>query len=268
MVKIDNFDDYKAYVMAFETSRRNFERGFRTKLAEHLKCQSGYISQVLNGSAHFSLEQGIRTANFFKLNQREKKYFLLLIEKARAGTKELQQYFEEELRHQREEFLNIKERVGSRTLSEAQQSIYYSSWHYLAIHILTSIEGFHDAKTIGQSLRLPESLVGDALIFLLEAGILQEKNGRLIPGMTLVHLNKESPLIRQHHTNLRVAAIQSLTSSVKNDIHYSTISSLSKLDAQKLQLEMVQFIERYVETIKPSKEETLYAFNLDFFKMI
>lgn len=42
---------------------------------------------------------------------------------------------------------------------------------------------------------------------------------------------------------------QSLTTSKDNDIHYSTVSSLSLDDAEKLKLKMVQVIQDYVETI-------------------
>lgn len=75
-------------------------------------------------------------------------------------------------------------------------------------------------------------------------------------------------LIRQHHINWRIAAIQSLISSNASDIHYSTVSTLSKADVEKLRGEMVQLIERYVETVKPSAEEVMYGFNLDFYSLV
>lgn len=269
MKEIFDFKDYKKFLHAYEESHKAFERGFRSKLAEHLGCQNGYITQVLNGEAHFSLEQGMRVASFLRLSDRDKKYLLLLIEIARAGTKELRDYFENEIAGYKQKFSNIKERVGkSRILSEKDQSIYYSSWHYLAIHMLTTIPGFSDAKSIAQSLRLSDSTVSQALIFLTQTGIIKEEEGVLSAGVTQVHLNRESPLIRQHHTNWRVAAIQSLTSESKTDLHYSTASTLSKADVEKLRDEMLKLIEKYVEVVKPSKEEAMYGFNLDFYNLI
>ncbi len=269
MKNIFEFKDYKGYLKDFEQSRKSFERGFRSKFAEFIGCQSGYISHVLNGNAQLSLEQGFKAAQFLSLNDRERKYFLLMIETSRAGTKELQDHFKEELTSLREEYLNIRERVGNaRTLTEKEQSIYYSSWHYLAIHVVTSLKDYNDAQSIASSLQIPESVVKEILLFLLQTGIVKEEKGVLKPGLTEVHLNRESSLIRQHHTNWRVAAIQSLMNGAKTDIHYSTVSTLSKSDAEKLRAEMVDLISRYVETIKPSPEEVMFGFNLDFYNLL
>jgi hypothetical protein len=118
----------------------------------------------------------------------------------------------------------------------------------------------------------PESLAGkaisSALIFLTKTGIIEELKGKLKAGVTQVHLNRESPLIKQHLTNWRMAAVASLSNNSKTDVHYSTVSTLSKSDADYLRSEMVKFIESYLETIKPSKEETMYGLNLDFYSLI
>ena len=269
MKSVFDFKDYKDYFRDCEQVRKSLERGFRTKLAEFIGCQSGYISHVLNDSAHLSLEQGYKAAVFLSMSERERKYLLLMIEAARAGTKELRAHFDEELISHREKYLNIKERVGdARTLTEAEQSTYYSSWHYLAVHVVSSIKEFHDAKTISAALNMPESVVSKILLFLLQTGIVKEEKGLLKPGLTDVHLNRESPLIQQHHTNWRIAAVQSLMNDSKTDVHYSTVSSLSREDAEKLRSEMVNLIARYVEVIKPSKEEVMFGFNLDFYNLV
>ena len=86
------------------------------------------------------------------------------MEFARAGSRELKSYFEEELRQLKEEHLNIKEHVGdSRNLSDKDQSIYYSSWHYLAVHVLVSLAGYHDVKAIAHALKIPEDVVGQVI---------------------------------------------------------------------------------------------------------
>lgn len=269
MKSVFDFSDYKRYLEHIEEARKSFERGFRSKLAEFIGCQSGYISHVLNGSAHFSLEQTLRITKFLEMSSSEQKYLLLLVEVARAGSPELRAHFEAEIKVAREAHLNIKDRVGdSQILTDKNQSIYYSSWHYLAVHVLVSLGGYDDAKSISEALKIPEELVGKILLFLIQNNIVVEAKGKLKPGLTQVHLNRESPLIRQHHTNWRIAAIQSLVNDTKTDIHYSTVSTLSRADAEKLRGEMVSLIEKYVATVAPSKEETMVGFNLDFYGLI
>jgi uncharacterized protein (TIGR02147 family) len=269
MKNVFEFLDYKLFLLSAEDSRKAYQRGFRSKLAEFIGCQSGYISHVLNGKAHLSLEQALRVAEFLSLKESERKYLLLLVERARAGTSELKSHFESELRVLKDAHLNIRERVGSSlALSESDQSTYYSSWHYLAVHVLSSLAEYNDAKSIAHALQIPDEVAGRVLLFLIRAGIITETKGRLKAGLTQVHLNRESPLIRQHHTNWRIAAIQSLMNEEKNDVHYSTLSTLSKADAENLKSDMIKLIEHYVATVKPSKEEVMYGFNLDFYNLV
>ncbi len=269
MKSVFDCSSYKDFLNEAEASRKQVERGFRRRLAEAVGCQSGYISQVLNTSAHFSLEQGLMISKFLGLSSMEQKYFLTLIEKERAGTKELSRYFAGELEQIKETHLNIKERVGNfRELTESQQSVYYSSWHYLAIHMICTIPGYNEPKKIAQALNLSDEVVNNILLFLLQTGILEQKKNQLVAGYTQVHLSRESTLIKQHHTNLRISAMQSLINNRKSDIHYSTVSTLSLADAEILRSKMVELIETYVATVKPSKEEDLVAFNLDFYSLL
>lgn len=51
---IFDYSDYKAFILSVDQSR---PRGFRKSLAAAIPCQTAYVSQVLNGGAHFNLEQ-------------------------------------------------------------------------------------------------------------------------------------------------------------------------------------------------------------------
>ena len=146
--------------------------------------------------------------------------------------------------------------------------LYYSNWHFLAVHVISSLPGYDNASSISAALSIPESVVAQVLLFLVQTGIVKNENGKLAAGVTQVHLNRESPLILQHHTNWRIAAIQSVITASKTDVHYSTVSTLSKTDAEKLRAEMVKLIENYIETVKPSEEEVMYGFNLDFYNLV
>jgi uncharacterized protein (TIGR02147 family) len=266
MKSIYEFENYKNYLKNFEESQGTFIKGFRSKLAAEMSCQSGYVTHVLNGHAHFSLEQAYRIRSFLGQSEAESKYFLQMVHLARAGTNELKNLMHVELLQLKETQQNLKNRVGeSKALTEKDQAVYYSSWIYSAIHVLVSLPGFNDIKKISESLRLTEDVVKYAAQFLVRAGILIEHSGRIKPGQTQVHLQKQSDFITQHHQNGRLAAIQSLTDRRKFNLHYSTMSSLSKADAESLKMEMLAMIQNYVEKVRPSKEEIAVAFNLDFF---
>ena len=79
MKKCFEFTDYKAFMKQVEEARSSVQRGFRSKLAVELGVQNAYVSKVLNGDAHFSLEQGIRLCDFLGLEGDERQFLIWLI---------------------------------------------------------------------------------------------------------------------------------------------------------------------------------------------
>lgn len=269
MINIFDYDDYKDYLKDLEQERASMQRGFRSRLAESLECQNAYISQILNTHANFSLEQALKLTQFLQLPANETRYFILLVEYSRAGTPALKSYFQKDIKVLRESQLDLKGRVAdAKELSLEHQNFYYSSWIYPTIHIMLTISEYRTIAKITAALRLDEQVIADAMLFLVSTGLAKETKGTFTPGDSQIHLSKGSPQIRQHHINWRLRATQSLTTEKDYDIHYSTVSSLSLADAEKLKTKMVQMIEDYVATIGPSKEETIYNFNLDFYSLI
>lgn len=269
MVNIFSYTDYKAYLKATEEERASLQRGFRSRLAETLECQNAYVSQILNTHANFSLEQALKVAAFLQLKEQETRYFLLLVEHSRAATPALQAYFKKDIDALRAKFLNLKERVPDATdLSLENQNIYYSSWVYATTHMMLTIPEYRTIQKISSALRVEEEIISEVMLFLVSSGLAKEVKGQFLPGVTQIHLGKDSPHIRQLHLNWRIRAVQSLTSDKEHDVHYSTVSTLSYEDAEKLKAKLVQTIEDYVKVIGPSKEQTVYNFNLDFYSLV
>lgn len=269
MTSVFEFEDYKLFLLDYERQRASLQKGFRTKLAKAMGCQNAYVSHVFNGEAHFSLEQGIRIAAFCDLSAIEQKYFLTLIEYARAGSEELRQYFRQQLEPLRESHLNLKTRVTDvHAVPSEAQAKFYSHWMYGALHLLASLKDYQDIPAMARALRIPQDTASEAVLFLISSQLLEENKGRIRVGPSQLHLGKDSPHIRSHHTNWRLAAIDSLLQMERTDIHYSTVSTLSRADAEKIKLRFVEVIADYVKTVRESPEQTMFGFNLDFYSLI
>jgi len=257
--------DYKAYLAEVGDSR---PRGFRKALAEATGCQTAYISQVLNGHYHLSLEQAESAARFLGFTRDETRYFVMLVESQRAGTQSLRQLLSDQLSEMRERHLVIKERIGVSTeLSEQNRERYYSSWHYAAIHIAVTIPRLRTRTALGRALRIPSRKLGEVLEFLVSVGLLSKEGEKYLPGPTQIHLPKDSPAIYQHHWNWRKQAmVQMHSDHADQNVHYSSISSISAEDAQKVRALLTQSISDAVRVIKTSPEEQLFGINVDFFR--
>ena len=264
-----DFNDYKRFILATEAAVGHFQRGFRTRAAESMGCQSAFVSQVLNGKAHLSLEQALRLATFLQLDRAERRYFVTLVEYARAGDDGLKAFFQDHLREQQDARLEIRQHVGAATeLSQEAQTVYYGQWYFAAIHILCTIPRYQTPDAIADALGLNALVVSEALVFLLQQDLLREAKGKIIPGNTQIHLARSSSNLARHHTNWRLAAVQSLGHPRKSDVHYSAVSSLSGEDAAAFERRFVALVQEYVEKVRESKEERLYCFNLDFFQLV
>jgi uncharacterized protein (TIGR02147 family) len=263
------YDDYRELLRDIEKSKGAEGRGFWTQIAKATGCQSSYVSRILAKGAHFSQEQTLKLCEFLLLPADETEYVLCLVEHAKSGTAELKTFYQKKLNALRETKLNIQSRVKpSVILSSEALATFYSQWYYLAIHVLILNPKFRTPIAIANALGLSVFTTEKAVRFLLDQGLVQSENGELVPGQVDTHLGRSSPFIKQHHSNWRIAAIESIRNEDDRDLHYSAVSSLSEKIVGEIRGRLVSLIEDYVSTVKPTNDETLYAFNLDFFRLL
>lgn len=238
------------------------------KLAEHLNCKTAFISQVFNQEVNFSLEQAVGVNIFFKHSRDESKFFLLLLQKQRAGSRDLEKFFELEVKEVLERRKDLKERLGVKdNLDELNQNIYYSAWYYSAVHILISIPKFQEAPAIASQLNLSIKKVHEILSFLCETGLAVEEQNRFMIGKTRVFLSRENVQIRKHLANWRSQATFAIEKDLGENLHFSNVISLSAEDIPKIQELLNKCIEECREIIKKSPEEDLRVMNIDFFSI-
>lgn len=265
---IFDFRDYKTYLKYVADGKPRGGRGFRAEIARAARCQTAYVSQVLNSGAHFGLEQAYALNHLLLHGHEEAHYFILLVQYARAGTQELKDYFLELMGDALQRKLNLKERFKIKeTLSFEDRAHYYSEWYFAAIHILLTIPRCRNPIEISKYLNFPLLKVERILKFLVKAGLaIEEKSGYNI-GTTRIHLGKDSPLISKHHINWRHKSIQSLEKEIENNLHYTSIVSVSRQDALLIKSRVIKEIDAFNSIVKDSKEEELFCFALDFFSM-
>lgn len=259
--------NYKSYLKQW-VERPGRRRGERSRMAEALRCHTAYISQVLNGHADFSLEQGALLNRHLEHSADESHFFLLLLQLARAGNAELRDYFQKQIDQVHDSRMVLKNRLEvNKALSKEDQMTFYSSWHYGAIHVLISVPQFQTKESLAHVLRLPIEKVNEMLSFLEKIGLAVQDGLRWKMGTSSVFIDSSSPMIGKHHTNWRIQAMQSLDRLDIEDLHYSAPISLSKDDFQKIREMFVDVIRRAREIVKPSKEEIAACYCLDLFKI-
>lgn len=267
MVKaLYEYREYKAYL---SDALQDLGKGAKVRLAKACDCQPGYVSHVLNGTAHFSLEQAQKISEFLGHTKVHQSFFIFLVSKDRAGSADLKNFFETELTKIRESQLILKNRLQTRdALTVEQQAIFYSSWHYGAIHVGIMIPGCQTENGLSDYFQIPSKRVGDIVQYLEEINLIRRnEKGLLEITETQIHLSSDSPLISKHHTNWKMRSITSLDRVEKNDLHYSSVVTVSEGDVPKIRELMVQTIESIRGIVRTSKEESCYSYQFDLFHL-
>ncbi len=132
IVFVFDYLDYRKYLLTWIENKPGKGRGFKQLLAENSKCHSAYVSKVLKGSANFSAEQALMLSDFLGHTAEEREFFMLLVQYARAGDERLKQFYHQQIKSSLDHRnAAIKERLEfKKSLSEEDQAIYYSDWHY------------------------------------------------------------------------------------------------------------------------------------------
>jgi uncharacterized protein (TIGR02147 family) len=267
MVKqVYDYENYKLYINDKIATFPGKGRGVKLKMAEHLNCQTAFISQVLRAEPNFSLEQGVKLNTFFEHTKDEGRFFLLLLQLGRAGSIDLQAFFKDEIKGIIEKRSDLKTRLDIKnSLQKIDQQIYYSNWLYACIHMMVAIPEFQSTLAISRHLNLPREKVIEVLTFLEETGLIQRHGSKYEIGITKIHLGKDSPQIQRHHTNWRMQAIRSIDINNSADLHYSTVVSMSTKDIPKVREILIKSIEECRSIIRDSKEEKIQSVCIDFF---
>ncbi len=265
---IFEFTDYKTYLIEKIYSLPSKGRGFKLKIAKFLICQNTHISQILNGDIHFNFEQGIKLNHFFEHSIDEGKYFLNLIHLAKSNSPELKKFYQDELNEIILRNTDLKKRTNfKKGLREKDQEIYYSSWIYSAVHIMITIKEFRNIHSIAKKINCSKEKTTEVLNFLIGTGLIVKDGQSYLPGIERIHLSKDSTHIQRHHANWRIKAINSIDLNKPEDLHFSNVVSISKVDIVKVRELFIKAIAEARTIIKDSPEEKLQSICVDFFEI-
>lgn len=267
LITVFEYTNYKLFVDKKLTALGKNQRGYKQKAAEYIGCQPSYLSQVLNGKPHLTLEQAYKLNRFFHHDTMESRYFILLIEHSRAGTKELKDFFAEQLNELKQTRFDLKKRLqDTEQISTEAMNKYYSTWYYCAVHMALAVPEMQDVRLIAQRFHLSENTVADVIQFLESSGLIEKKNGRYLFTKMKIHLGRDSDFIQRHHINWRSQTLQSVEKNLAHDLHFSSVFALSKSDFETVKEIFINAIEFANKVIDTSDSQEVCAIALDVFR--
>lgn len=267
-LSIYEYKDYKKFIIDWIAQAPQNGRGMRKLMAEAIGCQTAFITHVLSGDYHLSLEQAEAAARWMELCTADAEFLLLLLMHQRAGTKSLETLLKRQISERREQQTVLKKRVDIKeSLSLEDQMTYYGSWHFAAIHIALLNPDLRTIENLQKYFQLPTTKIMATLEFLIERNLVKAEKGVFRVQQTTLHLEHNSPLMTQHHTNWRLKAIESIGTKNIENLHYSGVISLSAEDFEWIREKLSQLLKDIIDKLKDSPDEQLACLNFDWFQL-
>ena len=226
-----------------------------------------FLSQSLNSEIQLTLDHGSNLCEFWELDEDRTDYFLDLMTFERAASQSLRLRLKGRLEQRRE----ASRRIGQRQTAQSdlstsiKETVYYSSWHYAAIHVLTAIPSYQNIQSIAKRLELSTTLVEKTLRDLQSLNLVKEDMGKWIVHRASVFLKKESPISPINQANWRNQGMKHLSHHPSDGIHASALYAISKKDAENVMGFLNHAFEKSNQLSVESEEEELYCMNIDFF---
>lgn len=268
-ISIFSFKDYKEYTRQSVQSLAKRGRGEFAKMAAHLRMHPTRLSRIFKGPLQLSPEQACSLCSYWGLSPLESDFFMTMVARSRAGTKELEAILDRQLQQLRDRSKQIVHRVArEKILTSEEKAIFYSAWYYSAIRLAASIEGLQDATTLATFFRMERSKVQEVLNFLLDTGLCIEKDGKIQMGPKTTHLEQSSPLILKHHGNWRLKALTRHEALSGDELAFTSPVSLRKEDFDEIREQLTQVVEKFLKKVTASDPpDTLACLNIDWFKV-
>ncbi|MCB9073254.1 MAG: TIGR02147 family protein [Bdellovibrionaceae bacterium] len=262
------YNNYKTFVNEWLAQAPNQGHGLRKKLASAMNCQTAYVSHVFSGNYNLSPEQAYKCCQWLNLDSEETEYFLLLVNYQRAGSKELERYYLQQIKQLRTDHVNIKKRSNIKeSLSIEDQYTYYSHWAYGAIHMAVTIHGLQTVEALHDHFNFSIGFIQKALNFLESCNLVAKEKNLYKIGGAFIHLERNSLLMSKHHSNWRIRALEAINENSNENLHYSGVMSMSEEDFENLREKIIGYLKEIFTTVKDSKEETLVSLCMDWFKV-
>jgi uncharacterized protein (TIGR02147 family) len=259
--------DYKIYFNQWIESLPKKGRGEYRRLAEKLNISTTMVSQVFRGEKHLNLELACEISDYLGLSELETEYFFLMVEFARAGSHKLTQKLKKRMNLLQTEGKKLEVRLKKDIeMSEETKSIFYSSWLYSGVQMLTAIDHMNDSQTIADALQVKRSDVQKVLQFLIKEELVVLKNQKLDAGPRRTHVGVDSPLVSKHHQNWRLQGFQKMPFNNPDDLFYTGPMSVSTEVAEKIRVELPAMIEKINKWVMPSTSEIVRCLNIDWFE--
>ncbi len=238
-------------------------------LARRAKLQAPYLTNVLKERAHLSADQLFSVSRILGFAENETAYVLLLLDWERSEQSERKALLRAQIDKARRGRLNVEKRLKAEVVGGATEAT-TRYWIHPEMQLVLTFLGVPrfaaNFVRIAESLNIELSRVDEIVRELKELGLLRVGNKGLEKTKSRMHLAKDSPLCAPQQLLLHYRSLQHqqlLSPAAK--FNFAVTFTADEKTREKIQVELLKFLETTEALVKNAPSESVYQLNLDLF---
>ena len=246
-------------------SQLNFQR-----MAEAIRVQKSYLSNVLKGRSQLSADQLFLASNFLGFSIEQANYLNLLLEYDRSGVQDRKVILKKEITRIQTEQLESKAHLTAERIDLSPEKLfeYYLNPLHAIIHNALSIERYRrNPALLVDDLNVKAEHVERSIAVLEKCQIIQRRRtGRAIELiLDHIHLPRESAVYPAFRNQLKQMSIARLQNNEENDYSFWVTFSADDKTLLKLKQEFLALLKKTEASVRKAPAQNVYQMNFDLF---
>lgn len=261
--------EFESYVNFLKYHFKKTSDAKVSHMAQHTQIHQSYLSHVLHGNRHLSYEQALEVCHYLDFTDLERDYFCNLVLLERSGSEKLRRHLNDKLASLKAKSLELSQRVPhQKQLAPNEQAEFYSSWLYSAVRMyLSTADGGRTFDEVVKAFNLSRNKTEVILGFLLNTGLAEKENERYRLGTQATFISKDSKLLRQHHTNWRLKALELYENLSDEEMMFTGPLSVGEKDFTTCREILAKALSDISKIVRESDAETVACLSIDFIKI-
>lgn len=262
--------DYRENLKTLVENRKKIDSSVTyQRMAEHMRIQKAYLSQVIKGNRDLSQDQLYMAMDYLDLRDHERDFLKLSLEYERSGLMVRKRELKVYLKEMQKKYAKTSAHIEVEEVDHEQTSVdeYYLDPFNLIIHICLGIKSFNqDPKEIAKTLMIPQSKVQDVFKKLEKLGIIKVEKGKIVIQKRNMHIPKESPLFQMWRQNLnQIAQTRINLVSNENKYNFQVVFSAEESVRKEIQEEFMKYLKKVQKLVKEAEAKEMYQMSFDLF---
>ncbi len=264
--------DYRHNLKMLVENRKKIDSSVTfQRMAEYMRIQKAYLSQVIKGHRDLSQDQLYMAMEYLDLKEHEKNFLQLSLEYERSGLVVRQRELKKQLKQMQKKYSKTSTHIE---VDEVQQhgsdlDAYFLDPYNMLVHMCLYVKKLkQDPKEIAYALMIPVDKVQKCLQQLQKIAVIDVDNGKIKIIKDGIHIPKESPLFQVWRTNLNSLSQQRIQTVDQNKRYNFQVSFAAKHSSiEEIQDEFMKFLKKTkkIADAADGKEEEVIHMAFDLF---